>query len=217
MKTAVILGGSGLTGKKLTRILLADRRYGSVVLLLRKPLHFIHEKLVQHVFDFDNPDPGLLKGDELFCCLGSTINEAGSKDAFTHVDRDIVVALARLAQEQGIKKIGVISSMGANTNSRFFYNRVKGEMERDILKISFEKCILLRPSLLVGIRKKKRFGEQFAASLMTTFSPFIPKKYRPIDSADVALTMARIMNNEEITGNHIVESDEIRLVAEKSK
>lgn len=217
MKTAIILGGSGLTGKKLTRVLLADRRYGSVVLLLRKPINFIHEKLKQHVFDFDNPDPNLLIGDELFCCLGSTIDEAGSQEAFAHIDHDFVVNMARLAQEQGISKMGVISSMGANTASRFFYNRVKGEMERDILKISFDKCVILRPSVLIGIRKKKRFGEQVAISLMTTFSFLIPKKYLPIDSGDVAVAMVRIMNNEEITGKHIAESDEIRLVAKKSK
>ncbi len=217
MKTAVIIGGSGLTGKKLTRVLLADRRYGKVVLLLRKPINFIHEKLVQHIFDFEQPNVNLVRGDELFCCLGTTINEAGSREAFSHVDHDYVLNLARIASEQGIRKIGVVSSLGADTRSRFFYNRVKGETERDLQKLGFEKCVIMRPSILTGIRKKKRLGEQFALSLMTTFAPFIPKKYQPTDSNDLAMAMVRIMNNEEIKGHHVAEPAEIRLTAKKPK
>lgn len=217
MKTALVIGSSGLTGKKITRLLLADRRYGKVILLLRKPLNFIHEKMVQHVFDFENPDLHLVRGDELFCCLGTTMNEAGSKEAFYRVDYDYVLNMAKIGAAQGIRKIGVVSSLGANTQSRFFYNRVKGEMERDLQKLGFEKCVVLRPSILVGHRRKKRLGEQVALSFLTTFSPFIPNKYRPTDSSDLALAMVRIMNNDDITGHHIAEPAEIRLTARKSK
>jgi uncharacterized protein YbjT (DUF2867 family) len=217
MKTAVIIGGSGLSGKKLTRALLADRRYGTVVVLIRKPLNFIHEKLRQVVLDFDNPEPSLLRGDEMYCCLGTTLSDAGSEDAFTRVDYEYVINLSRLAFEQGVKKICVMSSLGANPKSRFFYNRVKGRMESEIIKIGFEKCVIVRPSILRGIRKINRPGEKLASSIMSIFSIFIPKKYRAIDSTDVAVSMIRLMNYEEITGNHIAESEEIRKIAKRPK
>jgi uncharacterized protein YbjT (DUF2867 family) len=217
MKTAIIIGGSGLTGKKLTRSLLADKRYGSVRAFVRKPINIIHEKLNQEILDFNNPSPTLFRGDELFCCLGTTIREAGGKEAFLKVDHGYVITMAQLAFEQGIKKVCAISSIGADSNSFFFYNRVKGKMERDLMKIGFEKCIIMRPALLLGLRKKSRWGEQVTAALMTTFSVFIPKKYKPIQSEDVALAMIKLMNNDDITGNRIAESDEIRLVAKRPK
>ena len=128
MKNALIIGGTGLTGKKLTKYLLADKRYGSVKLLVRKPLDISYEKLDQVTFNFDNPDASKVMADEVYCCLGTTIGEAGSKKAFYQVDYEYVLMIATIAFKNGCKKFALISSMGANKKSLIFYSKTKGQI-----------------------------------------------------------------------------------------
>jgi uncharacterized protein YbjT (DUF2867 family) len=207
MKVALIIGASGLTGKKLTRIMLADKRYSEVKILVRKPLDFIYEKLEQITMDFDHPDASKIAADEVYCSMGTTINKAGSKAAFRKVDYEYVYNLAKIAHANGATKFALVSAMGANKNSGIFYNKVKGEIEEAIAGIGFESYFIFRPSLLLGHRSEFRPGEAFAQFFMTTFSFLLPKKYRPISSKKLAEAMMEIMNNPAYKGKQVFESD----------
>ena len=159
MKTALILGGTGLIGKQLTHLLLGDKRYNKIILLVREPMNLIHEKMEQVKFDFEKPDAALVKADDIFCCIGTTINTAGSKAAFKKVDHDYVLDIARIAYSNGAKKFALVSSMGANKNSFFFYSKIKGETEEEVKQIGYESFLIFRPSVLLGTRNKDRLGE----------------------------------------------------------
>ncbi len=206
MKTAIIVGAGGLVGRSLVKFLLADSRYGKVVVLVRKKIDLIHVKLQQHILDFDNPDKNLLVADEIFCCLGTTIKSAGSKAAFYKVDHDYIINIAALAFLNGIKKFALVSSMGANENSGVFYNKTKGKTESDLKKIGFEQLFILRPSLLLGNRSEFRLGESIAKLLMVNISFVIPKKYKPIEGSQVAQALISSMNSNN-NGVHVIESD----------
>ena len=203
----MVIGGTGLIGSSLIELLLADGRY-AVISLVRKKSALNNNQLTEVVFNFDNPDRRLVVADEVFCCLGTTIKTAGSKDAFYKVDHDYVVETAQLAQTNGAKKFAMVSSMGANKNATFFYSKVKGITEEAVSNISYESIFIFRPSLLLGQRKEFRFGELVSKVLMTVFSFAIPKKYKAIQSRQVAKAMIASMNTGQ-TGIHIIESDRI--------
>lgn len=208
MKTAIIIGATGLVGSSLTQVLIDDLRYEKIKILVRKKINLDHPKLEQIIFNFENPDQNVIKGDELFCCLGTTIKKAGSQNAFRKVDFDYPTQIAKIAKDNNIHKMAVVSSMGANSKSRIFYNKVKGEMEETLKNISFQSLIIFRPSLLLGKRDEFRFGEKVASVFMTTFSIFIPAKYKGIEATKVALAMKHFMNQEN-DGVKTIESDVI--------
>ena len=208
MKTAIVLGATGLIGKKVTEYLLKNDSYSTVIILVRKPLNINHPKLKQHIFNYDAIDNTLLKGDDLFCCLGTTIKTAGSKEAFRKVDLDYVVNVAKASKGNGINHFAVVSAMGANKNSTVFYNQIKGEMEESIKAIGFNSTYIIRPSLLLGDRKEFRFGELIGKFFMITLSFLIPKKYRAIYDVQVALAMIHFMNQTE-RGFFVKENDEL--------
>lgn len=204
--TALVIGASGLVGMELTKQLLLYQRYSKVITLVRKPLPLEHEKLEQRRYDFDWKNADLITGDELFCCLGTTIKTAGSPAAFRKVDYDYVLETAQLAIEKGVKKMALVSSIGANKNSKVFYSRVKGEIEAAVSALDFEACFLMRPSLLLGSRPELRMGELVGKLAMTFFSPAIPNKYKGIEAKQVAKAMITCMSSER-KGVHILESD----------
>jgi uncharacterized protein YbjT (DUF2867 family) len=208
MKTAIVFGATGLIGKKVTEHLLKNDTYSTVIILVRKPLNINHPKLKQHIFNYDAIDNTLLKGDDLFCCLGTTIKTAGSKEAFRKVDLDYVVNVAKASKGNGINHFAVISAMGANKNSTVFYNQIKGEMEESIKAIGFNSTYIIRPSLLLGDRKEFRFGELIGKFFMITLSFLIPKKYRAIYDVQVAIAMIHFMSHNE-HGFFIKENDEL--------
>jgi len=207
MKKALVVGGSGLIGSNVIELLLADSRY-TVTSLVRKPWAVHNNQLTEVVFNFDNPDRRLVVGDEVFCCLGTTIKMAGSKDAFYKVDHDYVVEIAQLAQTNGAKKFAMVSSLGANKNAPVFYSKVKGITEEAVSNIGYEGLFIFRPSLLLGHRKEFRLGELVSKVLMTVFSFAIPKKYKAIQARQVAKAMIASMNTGQ-TGVHVIESDRI--------
>ena len=208
MKTAIVLGATGLIGKKVTEHLLKNDAYSTVIILVRQTLNINHPKLKQHIFNYDEIDNTLLKGDDLFCCLGTTIKTAGSKDAFRKVDLDYVVNVAKAAKENGINHFAVVSSMGADKQSNIFYNKTKGEMEEAIKSIGFDSTYIIRPSLLLGNRKEFRVGELIVKFFMISLSFLIPKKYRAIYDVQVALAMIHFMNQTE-RGFFVKENDEL--------
>lgn len=208
MKKAIILGASGLTGKELIGLLHKDKRYSRIILLVRKELNINLPKTEQLLFDFDNLIPDNFTADEMYCCLGTTIKKAGSKEEFEKVDYDYVSKIAGIAHINGIKSFAVVSSMGANINSKIFYSKVKGKMEEAVKRIGFEKCCIVRPSLILGKRSEFRFGEAFAKIFMLSFSFLIPHKYKAVSAKKIAMSMINTLNDKN-KGLTVLESDQI--------
>lgn len=211
-KTALIAGATGLVGSYLLRMLLQSDRYGKVIALVRKPLPVHDQKLEQKIVDFEKlaVTPGLI-ADDVFCCLGTTMKKAGSKEQFYQVDYTYVVELAKATSRQFASQFLVVSAMGADKDSAFFYNRVKGEMEEAITKLSFTAVHIFRPSLLTGNRPETRLGEKVGEVLMggLKFAMVGPlRKYRAIPARIVAKAMLQ-MALDNGGGIKIHESDEI--------
>jgi uncharacterized protein YbjT (DUF2867 family) len=191
---ALVLGASGLVGSELVRQLAADPAYSGITALIRKPLPFTHEKVEQVLVDFDHLEryASSFAVDTVYCCLGTTIRKAGSQEAFRKVDLEYPVTAARLALAAGVKHYAVISSLGADEKSMFFYSRVKGELERALGEIGLPSLSIIRPSLLLGNRQERRTGEQAAAAASRALS-FIwsgpLKKYQPVEAGLVAAAM----------------------------
>ncbi len=193
-RTAIVLGASGLIGNELLQLLLADSQFNKVKVFVRKKLTITHEKLEQHIIDFNSITDctELIKGDVFFCCIGTTIKTAGSKEAFLKVDYEYPTQFAKIAKANGLKHALFISSLGADKNASNFYLKVKGDTEFVLEQLDFENLTLLRPSLLLGKRNEFRFGETIAKIFMTIFSfIFIGKikKYKPIQAITVAKAM----------------------------
>jgi uncharacterized protein YbjT (DUF2867 family) len=207
MKKALVVGGTGLIGKQLIELLLEDERY-IVIALVRKPLAIKHTKLISVQFDFDNPDTPAVVADEIFCCLGTTIKTAGSKPAFYKVDYEYIFTIAQAGYSNGAKKFALVSSLGANKDSNFFYRKTKGAIEEAVTRIGYESLFIFRPSILLGHRSEFRPGEMIGKLLMTIFAFAIPKKYKAIKAGQVAKAMIAAMNSAK-TGVYILESDTI--------
>ena len=193
-KTALIAGASGLIGQQLLPLLLASDRYARVLVLVRTPLPLVHEKLEQLVVNFErlaDYRPQLV-ADDVFCCLGTTMRQAGSRAAFYKVDFTYVTELARLAASNFGGQLLVVSSLGADSQARAYYLRVKGEMEEAVRQTSFHAVHIFRPSLLLGHRAAPRAGEPLVAALFTLVKPLLLGPLRPY-RAIAADTVARAM------------------------
>ncbi len=191
-RVALLAGGTGLVGRHCLPLLL--ERYERVVALGRRLALPAHERLAEHVVDFERlgKHAELVQGDDLFCCLGTTIKAAGSQEAFRRVDHDYVVELARLASEQGVRRFFLVSALGADSGSRVFYNRVKGEVEEAVGALPFSAVHIVRPSLLLGERDESRPAERFGQILGRLAGPaFVGPlaPYRAIPAANVAATL----------------------------
>jgi uncharacterized protein YbjT (DUF2867 family) len=190
MKTALIYGSTGFIGRKLLNHLLENQQYEEVIALTRKPLDIQNDRLNQIIYDFEKPDSKVLKADHVFCCLGTTIKNAGSQERFYRIDHDYVVETARLAYGQGATLFSLVSAQGANSKSRIFYSRVKGEIEKDLKTIGYAGLHIFRPSMLLGKRKEFRLMELVAKKLMVFFAFMIPVKYQGVQGSKVAAVMA---------------------------
>lgn len=208
-KTAIVLGATGLIGNLLTHRLIDSPFYEKVKVLVRKSLGWQHPRLQEVVFDFDHPNGLLTQADDIFCCLGTTMKKAGSKDAFRKVDYQYPLDVARSGLANGAQQLAIVTSMGADTNSTFFYNRVKGEVERDLTALNYPTLLIFRPSLLLGNRSETRFGERLAEGAMRLFDPLIPAKYKGVEAAKVANAMLTT-TQEGLVGKHVFESDQLQ-------
>jgi len=201
----LLAGATGLTGEHLLDRLLNEPTVECVLAPTRKPLAE-HPRL-------DNPIGPLrtllpqLSGDidTAFCCLGSTLKEAGSQEAFRAIDHDLVLAFAERARELGARHLLVISSLGANPQSNLFYCRTKGEMEEALQAQDWPQLTIARPSQLLGPRMEIRPLERMTAPL----SQLLPGKYRGIAACTLARALWRVAL-EDNDGVRIVESDELR-------
>ncbi len=189
---AIVIGGTGLVGRQLIKELLNDTSCKQVKVFSRRSLEIKHEKLYESLVDFNHPEEWRddLLGDVLFSCLGTTLKQAGGKTAQYQVDYHYQYQVARICQENGVETCVLLSSPGARPESKVFYTRMKGELDRDVAKLSFKHLVLIKPSILAGARDVRRAGEAMALGLMKAISwiPFI-KPYRPITGQQVARAM----------------------------
>ncbi len=209
-KTAIVVGATGLVGSHLLQLLLSDDRYGKVVVFHRRAIGVSHPKLTEHTSRFDeiNIWKHLIQGDELYSALGTTIKKAGSKRAQFHVDYDHQFNIAEAAAKNGVASYCLISSVGASRKSKNFYLNMKGQLDKAVKKLEFEKLCILRPSFLNGDRKEERFLEKAGISAFNLIS-FIPgiRKYRPIHAQQVAQAMINSLNEPDTKTTY--EADEI--------
>jgi len=200
-KTALVIGASGLVGTALVKQLLQDDSFSAVKLFLRKPIDIQNQKLEQHCIDFNTIEKyaDVIKGDVVFCCMGTTIKAAGSKEAFVKVDYTYTVNFAQVAKRNGTEKFVLISSIGADKNSSNFYLKVKGDVEADVARLKFKNLIIVRPSMLLGDRKEFRLGESIAKKMMKGLGFLFVgklKKYKAIEASTVARAMIVLSKNE---------------------
>jgi uncharacterized protein YbjT (DUF2867 family) len=217
-KQALIFGATGAVGRQLLDLCLNGDDYQQVTVIARRAAPIAHAKLTWIVCDFDSlgslalPE-GLVGGDG-YCCLGTTIKAAGSKEAFRQVDYDFVVAAAKLAKQSGVKNFSVVTAIGASIASNSFYSQVKGEVEAALIAEHFSCLRLFRPSLLKGGRDEFRLLEavgNWVSLLMTPLFYLGLRKYQPIAIDKLAKALYTLTN--EVSAADAVciyESDELQ-------
>ena len=201
-RSALLVGATGLVGSHCLTRLLAEPAYERVTVLSRRPLGREHERLSEHLVNFERLEEHTdwVRGDDLYCCLGTTIKQAGSQAAFRHVDHDLVLNVARLAQENGARRLALVSSVGAAPEARNFYLRTKGETERDVAGLGYDCLEVFRPSFLVGEREAPRLGERLGIGLTSTIArAFVGplRRFRPIEADQVAAAMVAALRRGE--------------------
>lgn len=207
MSQVLLTGATGLVGGHLLRMLLNAQDIKSIAAPTRRPLTDISGVFNPH-------DPQLTDAlaqvvdpvDIVFCCLGTTRREAGSKEAFVHADYTLVIDTALVGKKLGAQHMLVVSAMGANAHSPFFYNRVKGEMEEALIAQQWPRLTIARPSMLVGEREKKRAGETLLAPLFS----LLPGNLKSIDARDVASALLAEALSPAQEGVRILSSSQLR-------
>jgi uncharacterized protein YbjT (DUF2867 family) len=191
MKTALVAGATGLIGHELLAMLLDDPYYQKVTAVTRKPIEGPIGKLKNVVVEFDQLTEGResLQADDIFCCLGTTMKKAGSKEKFRKVDFDYPVELAKAALSMGASQFLLVSAMGADKKSSFYYNQVKGEVEEAIGHVGYRSYHIFRPSLLLGHRKEHRPAEEAAKTFYRIFGFLVPERVKGIEGYKVARAM----------------------------
>lgn len=181
MKTAIVIGATGLVGEELVNQLIESKEYDAIKLFVRKPASFAHPKVQEQIINFDQPESwtSLVVGDALFSTLGTTIKTAKTKENQYRVDYTYQYEFAKAASANGVPVYVLISSLGANAKSAVFYSRMKGELDEAVAKLPFRKTIIVRPSILDGNRKEKRPMEKISLAIMRRLSRVIMKQYRP--------------------------------------
>ncbi|MDH5368361.1 MAG: NAD-dependent epimerase/dehydratase family protein [Cyclobacteriaceae bacterium] len=213
VKKALLAGSTGLIGKQLLQLLLKNEMYSVVISLSRRATGIQHKKLKEVIIPFDNLNEvaDKLIADDVFICLGSTMKKAGSKEIFERFDYTHPLQIATIALENGANQLSVITALGANSSSNFFYNRVKGDLELAIMDLQYNTINILRPSLLIGEREEIRtienIAQKFYKSLGWIFVGPV-KKYKAIDGETVAKAMQNIAQSN-ILGVNIFNSDQI--------
>lgn len=216
-RSALIAGATGLVGGHLIDLLMEDNTYSEVKILSRRSLGGNDGKLKEVIIEnFDDLENNIsaLKADDIFCCLGTTMKKAGSKEAFKKVDSYYPTTLAAIARENNAKSFHLISAMGANSNSFIFYNKIKGETEEAIKAMRLEKTFIYRPSFIDGERNEARSGEKAALwvanNLKFIFSGPL-KKYAAVHAKTIASAMLNTAK-ENKNNFQIIESDLIEKI-----
>lgn len=218
-KTAIILGATGLTGSILLDKLISDERYRKIKVFSRNHLPQKSDKVEEYLINLFELEKvaDLFTADEVYCCIGTTQKKTPDNDTYRMVDFGIPATAAKLSSRNKIKTFQVISAMGADEKSRFFYNRVKGEMEGAVLEQHISNTYILQPSLIGGNREESRPFEFVWKKIMSVGDHLLVgnlKKYRSIHPETIAKAMIYLANNQYKSGR--IPSDEIRNIAERN-
>ena len=200
--TATIIGSTGLIGGYLLDELLKEKYFDTVRILIRRPIELSHPKLEKILVDFNDSDSLLVamsNSDVVFCAVGTTQKKVkGDKEAYRKVDYDIPVNAARFCKMTGCERYILVSSVGANSKSKNFYLKLKGEVEDAVKDVGLKSVHIMQPSVLLGDRKEFRLGEKIGKEIMRAISFLLPSKYKPIYGRDVAKAMlAAAKKNED--------------------
>ncbi|QNL51116.1 nucleoside-diphosphate sugar epimerase [Olivibacter sp. SDN3] len=215
--TALIYGASGLVGGYLLTYLIESVDFQKVILYTRKKIAINSPKIEQIIDGMEalKLHQKELIADHIFCCLGTTKNKTPDKDEYYKIDHDFPLMAAAIGLENGTKHFHLVSALGADQHSMIFYNKTKGELERDIKLLPFQSINIYQPSLLTGSRKEKRNVEEITEKIFYFINPLLVgslKKYRSISAKTVAAAMFnQALNNNQ--GLHIFKSDEIKEIA----
>ena len=209
--TVLLTGATGLIGSTFLDFIKNDDSFEIIALSRKKILSLKdYPHIKQEIIDFNNLEKHkhLIAAQSVVSALGTTIKKAGSQENFRKVDYQLPLEIANYALENGCENFILISSIGADPDSKIFYNRVKGELERNIQKLSFNSIHIIRPSLLLGDREEFRFGEKIGKIFLKPFGFLISSKYRPIHAMTVANKIYSLLNNPK-EGIYIYEGNDI--------
>ncbi|SFD39718.1 NAD(P)H-binding protein [Algibacter pectinivorans] len=218
-KTAIILGATGLTGGILLEKLIADNKYQSIKLFSRSRIEGLPSKVTQFIGDLLQLElfRAVFTADEVYCCIGTTKAKTPDKDTYKAIDYGIPVTAAKLSKENNIKTFAVVSALGANPKSAVFYNKVKGEMERDVQKQNIRNTFILRPSLIGGERNERRTLEKIGLAIFKVIQPLFKGKlaqYKITEPNHIALAMINLANSTSYA-EVIITSNDIKKIAKK--
>jgi uncharacterized protein YbjT (DUF2867 family) len=215
-KSALLVGATGLVGGECLKLLANDSAVSRVVVVTRKEcaLPTSCVPIDHHRIDFAKlaDYPELFTVDAVICTLGTTIKKAGSPAAFRLVDYEYPLRVAQLARQAGAAQFVIVTAIGADPNSRVFYNRVKGEVERDLAALNFPSLVMLRPSLILGARHEFRFGERVSVLTLGKLRGLFPRSIRPVSASAVARAAVASLSAPP-TGQRIITNSEIARVA----
>lgn len=215
-KKAVVIGATGLIGSQLVELLLKDSEYHQVIIIVRKMPLLTHDKLQVKVLDFQElPQLIIPEGADYFCCLGTTIQQAKTQNAFSLVDHDYPLQFAQLAKKYNAKSFHIITAYGSDKNSKIFYSRIKGELEDKLKQLKLNKLRIYHPSLLIGertqLQQATRRGEKLTQKIYQFIAPVVKKlnfDWLPIEGRLVAEAMQKEA--------HATSSEAIRIVYRSS-
>ncbi|WP_372016674.1 Rossmann-fold NAD(P)-binding domain-containing protein [Pseudoxanthomonas sp. 10H] len=204
--SVLLAGATGLVGRQVLALLLADPRVARVVAPSRRPLD-PHPRLMDVRVDYDAlpEDAPWWKVDAVICTLGTTIRTAGSREAFRRVDHDYPLQVGALARRHGARAYALNSAKGADPHSRVFYSRVKGELEHDLGTLGFPSLTFVRPGLIGGERDEHRSGEAAATVVLRALAPVLPRGWRINPAALIASALVEAALRA-VPGHHVVES-----------
>jgi len=212
LKEVTVFGATGLIGSSLLEILINDADCGKVHVVTRAPFSKINKKIESHVIDFSNPQSisKIVKNSQVvFAAIGTTQSKVKrDQEGYRKVDMEILINIAKACKTHNVENFSFVSSSGANEYAKGFYLKLKGQIEATVLSLDLPSTSVFRPSLLMGKRKEKRFGERIAQLVLPLFSPFMPSKYRPISAAHVAKSMVNISKSSP-SGFNVYHFEEI--------
>lgn len=213
MRSALVVGATGLVGSSLVKLLCDSEEYAAVNVISRRPLDFTHPKLAVKLCEFDQiAEKDIEFAHEVFCCLGTTMKKAGSKQQFEKVDFEYPLTIAAIAKNRGVGHFIVISAMGANEKALAYYSQVKGKLEAELIKMDFPQLSIVRPSLITGNRQEFRLGETVGDKVLKVLNPILVgplKKMHSIPAVQIALAMKVIALHGKKQKVAIYSSDEL--------